>query len=502
MTAPTTVAVNPLRAGWRKLRTMRTAIILLILLGAGASLGSFFPQRPIDARSVRAWVDRNPEWAPIAEFFGLFDVFGAWWFMGIYGLLLVSLVGCLVPRYRAWWRLVRGQPRAIVALPAQAHYQAGTVAVDPEDVLAVAERRLRARRFRVVRTGDVVAAEKGHRREGGSLVFHTAFLVLLVGMSIGKFFGYSGQVALIEGETFTDTHTEYDVITEGRFFNERHKGFEVSLDRFDVSWYPNAVPRRFEADLRVRDGARTRSETVYVNSPMTHRGVRLYLLSWGWAPHLTVTQAGRVLYDGPTPFLPRDGGWKGVIKLPGAEPVEQGFDMIFFTDPELTESGVPRDRSPHPNRPLVVIQQYKGDLGLNRPQSVYELDTTAMVAEDVGAVFKGGVANLPDDVQIRFGELKQFAILTVATNPGAPILLFAASLLLVGLMPALYSSRRRVWVRAAPYEGAARLEIAGHALQRKEAFAEEFTAIVTEMDRDLHDMMERQPKEPIGAGDG
>jgi len=40
------------RALWRQLRTMRTALILLLLLAAGASLGSLFPQRPINPDKV------------------------------------------------------------------------------------------------------------------------------------------------------------------------------------------------------------------------------------------------------------------------------------------------------------------------------------------------------------------------------------------------------------------------------------------------------------------
>jgi len=77
------------RATWRQLRTMRTALILLLLLGAGASLGSLFPQRPINPATVSQWIARNRGWAPIAEKLGLFDVFGSWWFMAIYGLLVV-----------------------------------------------------------------------------------------------------------------------------------------------------------------------------------------------------------------------------------------------------------------------------------------------------------------------------------------------------------------------------------------------------------------------------
>jgi hypothetical protein len=56
--------------------------------------------------------------------------------------------------------------------------------------------------------------------------------------------GFTGQVAIVEGERFTDAHVAYDSITEGRFFRERHRGFQVEVESFDVSWYPNGVPNR------------------------------------------------------------------------------------------------------------------------------------------------------------------------------------------------------------------------------------------------------------------
>lgn len=503
MTTLTIPTMGPLRKAWRRLRTMRTAIILLLLLSAGASIGSFFPQRPIDKAAVTAFIQRNPTTAPAFEFFGLFDVFGAWWFMLIYGLLLVSLVGCLVPRARAFVRSLRTKPRATSSMPSQQRYQSGHVSLTADAALDAAENALRKKRFRVTRDGDMINADRGNAREGGSLLFHIAFFLLLVGMSAGKFFGFSGQVAVVEGESFTDTHTEYDIITEGRLFKERHLGFDAHVNDFDVSWYANGVAKDFIADVSLnQSGEPPRREKVRVNHPMTHNGVKLYLLSWGWAPEMKVTQNGKVLYDGPTVFLPRDGGWKGVIKLPGATPVQQGLDMIFFADPELTDRGIPRDKSPNPVRPLVVLQQYKGDLGLDKAQSVYRLDLSGMVAEDVNAVFKGGTTDLGDGVEVSFGGLKQFVIFQVASNPGAPILLFGAICLLVGLIPALYSSRRRVWVRAQPSEHGARLEIAGHALQRRAAFEDEFTLLLRAIDLRLHEQIASGIPAPIGASDG
>ena len=482
------------RATWRQLRTMRTALILLLLLAAGASLGSLFPQRPINPATVSQWTARNRGWAPIAEKLGLFDVFGSWWFMAIYGLLLVSLVGCILPRWRAFVRTLRARPRTEGTLSVQPQYRSGTVALTPDAALTGAERVLRSKRFRFVRADGTVAAEKGHLREGGSLLFHTAFLVLLLGMSVGKLFGFTGQVAVIEGERFTDTHIDYDSITEGRYFNEHFRGFQIVLDRFDVQWYPDGVPKTYKSSVRLFDrGKLIESPTIQVNHPLTYRGVRIYQISWGWAPVIKITQHGKVLYEGPTIFLPQQGLWHGVAKVPETTPLQTGLDMSFLPDFERDANGNVVPGSPQALRPVLAFQQYLGDLGLSTAQSVYELDASRTAPGKSDVIGMGGSSNLPEGIVVSFTGLKKYSVFELASNPGAPILLLAAVLILVGLIPALYSSRRRIWVRAAPHNGVAHLEIAGQAMQRKAAFEEEFKTFVRDLDKDLH---------RIGAPDG
>src|SRR5947207_12317132 len=161
------------RATWRQLRTMRTALILLLLLGAGASLGSRFPQRAINPATVSQWIARNRGWAPIAEKLGLFDVFGSWWFMAIYGLLLVSLVGCILPRWRAFVRTLRARPGREGTLSLRRRNGGGLFGLTPDRAFTGAERVLRGKRFGFVRADGRVAAGKGHRREGGSCWFTT-----------------------------------------------------------------------------------------------------------------------------------------------------------------------------------------------------------------------------------------------------------------------------------------------------------------------------------------
>jgi cytochrome c biogenesis protein len=498
MTTTTSGKPSPIlqiaRAVWRQLRTMRTALILLLMLAAGASLGSLVPQRPINPATVQQWITRNRGWAPIAEKLGLFDVFGSWWFMAIYGLLLVSLVGCIVPRWRAFYRTLRARPHTASTLSLQPQYRSGTVALSPDDALSGAARVLRSKRFRLVRADGTITGEKGRLREGGSLMFHTAFLLLLLGMSIGKLFGFTGQVAVVEGERFTDTHIDYDSITEGRFFNEHFRGFQIVLDNFDVQWYPDGVPKTFKSSIRLFDQGRLiKSPTIQVNHPLTYRGVRIYQISWGWAPVIKVTQHGKVLYEGPTIFLPREGVFQGVAKVPETTPFQMGLDMVFFPDLQRDVRGNLINGSPQALRPVIFFQQYLGDLGLASAQNVYELDKTRLAPAKTDAVLLGATAALPDGIAVSFTGLKQYSVFELASNPGAPILLLAAVLILVGLIPALYSSRRRIWVRVAPHNGVARLEIAGQAMQRKAAFEEEFRAFVRDLDKDLHQ---------IGAPDG
>ncbi|MDP9241676.1 MAG: cytochrome c biogenesis protein ResB, partial [Actinomycetota bacterium] len=86
---------------WRTLRSMRTAVILLLFLAAGAIAGSLVPQSDVSPLRVASIFRDHPLRARIYDALGLFHVFGSLWFTLIYSLLLLSLAACLFPRTRA-----------------------------------------------------------------------------------------------------------------------------------------------------------------------------------------------------------------------------------------------------------------------------------------------------------------------------------------------------------------------------------------------------------------
>src|SRR3954470_1656986 len=115
-----------LRWTWRQLTSMRIALILLLLLALAAVPGSLVPQQRVDSLKASQWKDQHETLAPVYEKLGIFNVYGSPWFAAIYILLVVSLVGCIVPRTFVYARGFRAQPppapRNLTRLPSHATY--------------------------------------------------------------------------------------------------------------------------------------------------------------------------------------------------------------------------------------------------------------------------------------------------------------------------------------------------------------------------------------------
>ena len=289
---------DTLRQAWREYRSMRTALVLLVVLAAASILGSLFPQEGLSPQRVDQYFLDHPALAPVLERLGLFDVFGSAWYMAIYLALLGALVACLVPRTRA---LVPGAP-----LPAPPRRRPGPLP-HPGQLRHPGHPRpghgggppgpapepLPAGRAR--RAGEL-AGEKGYLREAASLLFHVSLLVLLVGLAYGKGYGYRGQAAIVEGETWANARVGYDSFSPGRFFGpERLAPFQLRLDDFTNSFYPNNTPREFVSRLTALDldGRELQSQRVAPNRPMTVDGVRIFQSDYGYVPVVRVQGQGR-----------------------------------------------------------------------------------------------------------------------------------------------------------------------------------------------------------------
>ncbi len=486
-----------LRNGWREFRSMRTALILLLAIGVAAIFGSLFPQQNISPQRVQQYFEQHPDLAPILDRLGMFDVFGAPWFMAIYLALLTALTACLVPRFTAYLRLVRGRPhRPRPRLDHYRNYASFQASASPEQAAEVVRRILGRRRFRVAGYGSgELAAEKGYLREAGSLVFHVSFLLLLLGLAYGKGFGYRGQATVVEGDTWADTRINYDAFTPGRFFTDGDlKQFSLRLDDFTNSFYPNLTPREYASRLTAldADGRPTQSQKVTVNRPMTVDGVRVFQSDYGYAPVVRVrSPSGELLQDGPVLANrePETEVSNGAIRLPSLTP-QVGLQVVLFTG--LRQVPLPNGQEqiyndPRLVNPVLVVLPFKGNLNASQAHSVFTLDFSGLRAAGNPLILPLGKAGkFADGLQVEFPKLQQYSVLTLASDPGVPIVALAAGLILLGLIPSLYVNRRRVWLRAtAVEEGGVQVELAGLALQGKMAFVDEFKELARDVELGL-----------------
>jgi cytochrome c biogenesis protein len=504
---------------WRTLRSMRTALILLMLLALASAVGAlWFPQIPNSPNEVASFIRR---WPFLGELFlraGFFDVFGSWWFALITVLLFVSLVACLIPRSRAHWRALRSRPMQAREIDAFKQYAERRVPMAPAEAIAVARRTLRRKRFRVARDPErpALAAEKGLVREAGSLVFHWAFVMLLVAVVVGKGTGYTGQARIVEGETFTDAGFNYaGDLRAGRFFDGDHSGAEVTLVDYRDAFRESGVPMDFQSEVRFAsaDGTETRTEVIRVNHPAVFDGVRYFQFGFGWAPVVEVRRDGEIVREDPIPFIQNQTApegvsqlampWNGFVKLPAAgdEDPSYAVELTLWPDGRALASFVQTGEPVPMVSEFDPVMQYTVWRGTLTDLSLSGLDTTGMQrvsdgligAEQTVDLERGcrvGLAADEDRLGIGcddgtastftmgFSELRRFTVLQVSRDATVPYVLLAAILILVGLLPALYVSRRKVWIRADPDGDGSVLKAGGFALQRKTQFEEEFARLV------------------------
>ncbi|WP_310719465.1 cytochrome c biogenesis protein ResB [Streptomyces lydicus] len=513
---------------WRQLTSMRVALLLLFLLSIGAIPGSLIPQTSIDPVKVDQFKTDHPSLGGIYDKLGMFHVYSSVWFSAIYLLLFISLIGCIVPRTWQFVGQLRGRPpaapRRLTRLPAYTTWRTDAA---PDDVLDAAGRLLKKRRFRAHRSGTAVAAEKGYLREVGNLVFHVALIVMLVAFAVGSLWKSEGGKLITEGDGFANSLTQYDDFKSGAFFDtDTMEPFGFTLDKFVATYErtgpQKGTPRIFRADVRYFSGAdgKEHKTSIEVNSPLDIAGNRVYLLSHGYSPQVTVKDGrGKVVYKGAVPFLPQDSKnftSTGVVKVPGARTKDGkrnqlGFQGFFVPTFGGKGSGSMFSQFPALDNPRLVLTAYHGDLGVDSglPQNVYQLQMKNLKQYKVGGravaqmMQPGQAMTLPGgDGSITFNGIKTWASFKISHQPGNGLALTGAVAALLGLAGSLFIQRRRVWVRAEPADdgsGATVVEIAGLGRSESARLPEELGALAAALEPDAP--LAPHPEDPVEPTD-
>ena len=445
-------SVGLLRYGWRQITSMRTALILLLLLGVAAIPGSLVPQRTQNPIEVGEYFKNSPELAKWMDQFFLFDVYGSPWFSAIYILLFISLIGCVLPRTIEHFHSARALPPATPKnLDRMEHHTSWSA---QGDELEKARAWFKSKRFRFLEKDGSISAEKGFARETGNLFFHLALILVLLGISFSSLFGMRGMAILNVGERFINTTTSYDSLNYGKLFNENNlSDFVLTVEKFTAKYnVVTSSPEDYTLDVKFAKGDLSQSElrTIKVNSPLKMGNTSIYLQANGYSPVVTVRDSkGNVAMQGPVPFLPQDSNLRsiGAIKVPDADP-QIGFVGSFV--PTYARSGADGAVSVFPEAldPRLLLAAWIGDLGLDSgvPQSVYRMDTSKMTQVGLKSLKPGETFTYPQG-SITFEGYFQWVNLEIVHDPGKNFALLGGIVAILGLLASLFTRRRRIWIR-------------------------------------------------------
>lgn len=521
-------AARYLRRAWNWLTSMRTALVLLFLLAVAAIPGALLPQRNLSLANVEEYLAENGQLAQIYDRLQLFDVFSSTWFTAIYVLLMVSLVGCIIPRSWEHYKAMRTPPvRPPKRLERMPHHSSDVDARGIAELeAAVRERFSRWRLAEYTPEEDRAgkrsfSAERGYAHEFFNLVFHLSLVALLVTVGLGRLVYYEGHVivvtesgsndalALNQSTEFCNTSpANFDSFRAGPLFDGTGLNpFCFHAHDFTADYLPSGQAEMFSSNISYAEGeditkdpATWEDYELKVNHPLRMSGDRLYLQGHGFAPTFTVTwpngekrtQTLQWRPDDPTFFLssgamrfdPPAGMYPDLYERRQNQLAIQGLfaptAQWSGENGELLTSSFPTMRDP-----AVAIDVYRGDNGLDTGvgQNIFTLDPTLIHAGQLQKIDRvnltqGQSVTLDDGTVVTFEGANEYANYVVASDPTQVWVLVSAVSMLGSLVASLMVKRRRVWVRLSPASGGGTLvEMAGLARTDRAGWGAEFVKL-------------------------
>lgn len=522
-------ALTWLRRSWHWLTSMRTALLLLFLLSLASIPGALLPQRTVSATLVDDYLRANPTMGPIYDKLQLFDVFDSTWFVAIVTLLMVSLVGCIIPRSIDHWRAYRATPtRAPKYLSRMPLHAEGDVDTPKEELEAKARAVLR--RWHVAsyqpeedRAGVFsISAERGYSRELMNLLFHIGLVGMIVAFAAGRMVFYEGQVIMVtESESqyavpveqprqFCNTSpANFDVFRAGPLFDGTGlHPFCIESKNFRAEYLNTGQANGFWSDVAYTpDVAAPREQwqdfTLQVNHPLRVDGNRVYLQGHGFAPQVTITwpngesrtqmvqfrptdvqnflSAGVMRFDPPAGMYPdlTDRREHQIAIEGNFAPTAQWTGV----NGDMLQSGFPAMQDP-----AMAVDIYVGDAGLDtgRPQNIFVLDQNLIAEGRLQKVERvnlvpGEETTLEGGIRVRFDGAAEYANYQISHDPTQGWMLATSVLMLAALAGSLTIKRRRLWIRLTPTATGTHVELAGLARTDRAGWGAEFDEIVEEI---------------------
>jgi cytochrome c biogenesis protein len=464
--------------------SLRCGLILLGLVGVATTAGTMILQRPM-AREGQIEQIYAPQTIRLMDALGLFDVFHAWWFLVLLGLLGTNIVLASLERFPQAWRYFARPHRVadewfIRKLPVVREIPLG--GVGPKAALDDAAHALRAVHHRPhlpTLAQGTLYVEKHRIARLAPYFVHLSLIIIFAGAIVDGAWGFRGFVSLAPGVKIRSIDAMNSSGTAHPL------PFTLRCESAGMEKYPDGSPKQYWTKLVVEENGReVMRKQIFVNEPLTYRGIRFFQASYGpsAAPEWVEIEASWV--DGktsPQRFRLRP---EETLGLADGTQVHLGDFVPDF----VLEGNQISSQSDEPNNPAVRLL-------LTLPDGT-----------KASAWFFAGnpQMNYPSDPGIRFRladvKMGYFSGLQVAKQPGKELIWGGCLLLSLGLVLALYFVHVRIWgVVARDSKGRPVLLLGGQPNKYRHSFEEQFKKLADRVENELLADAERTEADPIPA---
>lgn len=457
---------SAVRKTWQTLSSIKTGVLLIILVVIFSAAGTVILQRPMTDPDdmARAY---SPAMLRFLDAAGLTDVFHARWFVALMILVSLSIIAASVERFPNSWRYFARPYKSPDegfrrVLPVHA-----TIAItDEEQGLGAAERALRRSGFkaeRIVRTDSFsLFSERNRISEMAVYIVHASLLLIFLGGIIDALYGWRGFLMLSPGKSGSQIEMKNGVTKD--------LPFAIRCDAAGEDTYTDGTPKKYWSKLAVvADGREVSRKEIVVNDPLVYNGVRFYQASYGRTGKLEklVLTATAV-----------KGGAQQEISLATNETATLDADttvqLVEFIPDYVVQDGHVYARSNDIENPAVhlIVTSAKTKASVN-----YWLPEIPGIDENAASPYTFQPKDLKTGV---------FTGLEVSHEPGQWSVWGGVILMAIGLTFVFYVVHMRFWiVPVQDANGTLALWIGGSANRNRDAFEMKFKKVVEEIQTEL-----------------
>ncbi|PKG48035.1 MULTISPECIES: cytochrome c biogenesis protein ResB [unclassified Planococcus (in: firmicutes)] len=437
---------------WNFFSSVKVGVGIIIVLLVAAALGTILPQKQYvpaatDADIEAYYTDIYGSVGTVYHALGFHDMYNSFWFIGLVGMLAISLIIASLDRFVPLYRSLKNQ-RVLRHSSFMRKQRILAEGPGEADTLKKAEEKLTDLKYKVSTDKNGLLAEKGRFSRWGPYVNHIGLIIFLFGVMLRMMPGFYVDETLWirEGETRAIPDAPGYVLESKGFTLETYTGegeeekFGEAIDRVGT------VAKNYQTDVvlyKIPEGAlpgdtadmeMVEEHAIRVNQPFKFDGYALYQMDFQQDELKTMSFAlenketgesrGDLTIDLVNPETNYELEDGSVVELLGYYPDFSGF-----------ENGEPQTATPLPKNPGFLVKMTTPDT----PDGETSFITIQNTVEPLG----------DNDYKLAFQgvETRDASGLTVRKDRTLPILGLGGLIFMIGVAQGMYFNHRRFWIQ-------------------------------------------------------